>query len=636
MPFRDYFISVKFAYHLYPLRINIGAHAIAPCNLGQSSVAYDELFLLMRPVIYQLFVRHFSNPCTTGQHNGSKEQNGCGSFHDINDKALESLARFGATHIWLTGVLRHSTQTSYPNLPASPSCVVKGIAGSPYAVSDYFDLDPDLAINPEARLEEFQALLKRIRRWGMVPMMDFIPNHVSRDYKSTIKPDHSFGRHDQKHDFFERNNAFYYLNGHYTDGILRLPQGEYEPERHQGRVTGNNAQTWSPSEHDWYETVKLNYGANYHYGADACRHLPPALSSVYAVPRTWRLMDEVLAYWQTMGVGGFRCDMAHMVPIPFWSWLSSRCSLRDESCLLLAEAYNDHMKMSEGDVHEALLAAGFQAVYDSRPYEYLRAIYEGVRWANDLDACHDSHSAMFSRGVRYLENHDEPRVCAAQNWGGVGETILPAISLAQFASSAGPVLFYNGQEFGERAEGPSGFGGDCGRTSIFDYTSLPRMQSWLNNGRYNDEKLSQTQIERREWMGQLLCLLQDPAFAQGEFYGLNWSNIETPNFGRVEDEDKSGHHFYAFLRHHRKTKRSFLVLCNLSPNQDIKSLGIHIPENARQWASKGERSQCFKPILFCGESILLPEVISIESAQLSSTGLPVLLPAGTGLVFEWL
>lgn len=621
---------------MHLLKINMLAPVIVPCKLGESSVAYHQLVFLMRPVIYQLFVRHFSNPCTTGQHNGSKEQNGCGNFHDINDKALESLAHFGATHIWLTGVLRHSTQTAYPNLPASPSCVVKGIAGSPYAVSDYFDLDPDLAVNPESILEEFQALLKRIRRWGMVPMMDFIPNHVSRDYISRIKPEHSFGKHDNKHEFFARENAFYYLSKYHSDAILRLPQGEYVPERYQGRVTGNNAQTWSPSKHDWYETVKLNYGVNYYHGANACRHLPPALSSIHAVPQTWRRMDEILAYWQGMGIGGFRCDMAHMVPMPFWSWLSSRCSLRDESCLLLAEAYNDHMKLSEGDVHEALLAAGFHAVYDSRPYESLRAIYEGQQWANDLDASHGSYSAMFSRGVRYLENHDEPRVCAAQNWGGVGEKILPAISLAQFASSSGPVLFYNGQEFGERAEGPTGFGGDWGRTSIFDYTSLPRMQAWLNNGLYNEEKLSQKQVERRNWMGKLLCLLQDPAFSQGEFYGLNWSNLDTPNFGRGEGEEKSGHYFYAFLRHHRKTKRSFLVLCNLSPKQDVVDLGIHIPDNARQWASKGERLQRFKPVLFCGESPPLAEVIALESAQLSSTGLPVSLPAGTGLVLEWL
>ncbi len=590
----------------------------------------------MRPVIYQLFVRHFSNFCRGGLLSGSKEQNGCGTFEGINDAALEQIAAGGFTHIWLTGVLRHATQTDYSaqGLPASDALICKGIAGSPYAVRDYYDLDPDLATDVDSRWEEWAALIARIRHWGMVPMIDLIANHVARDYDSAHFPEKQLGRHDNVHSFFAYDNAFYYMQQ--GEPPLILPQGVYEPEKEVGRVTGNNAAIWHPSAFDWYETVKLNYGIDYHGGTAAADSLPGIMANEVHVPATWRAMDDIVAFWQEQGVGGFRCDMAHMVPMPFWRWLIARARLRDEQCLLVAEGYNDHMKLSAGDVHDALLDAGFHGVYDAHSYEQLRQLYEGGRWANDLDACHQSNSRRFSGGVRYLENHDEVRLAAPDHWGGVGESILEASMVAQYASSAGPVLFYNGQALGERAEGPTGYGGDNGRTSIFDYTCLPQLQAWASEGRFDGAALTKKQRENMLVTSRLLCLLQDPALSGGEFYGLNWANKGSVGFGRVVGEQSSGHYHYAFLRHHRSARRSMLILCNLAPdgvameNFELGEPGVQLrlPEEALRWCSKWGGRLRLSPQLH-------PETPTreISSERLATEGMTLPLEAGHAEIY---
>ncbi len=583
----------------------------------------------MRPVIYQLFVRHFSNDTPGGIPWGTREQNGCGSFDGVNDAALEAIARMGVTHIWLTGVLRHATQTAYEGLPASPACVVKGLAGSPYAVTDYYDVDPDLATHPAHRMQEFEALLRRCRRWGLVPLMDFIPNHVSRCYASTVRPEATFGAQDDESRFFARENAYYYLAPQRSDYWLMLPQGEFRPERGRGRVTGNNAATWQPTEFDWYEAVKLNYGTDYRHGPHAADALPGILAPNSAVPRTWLLMDDILAYWQDKGVGGFRCDMAHMVPMPFWHWLIAHSRLRDASCFFMAEAYNDHLKLTAGDVHEALLRVGFNAVYDSAAYQGLRSLYEGRSWANDLDSFHASATPVFTGGVRYIENHDEPRIAHPSCWGGVGERVQRAAMVAQYASSCGPVLIYNGQEVGERAEGPGGFGGDNGRTSIFDYTNLPRLQRWVNHGACDGAGLSEQEQALRAFTARLLPLMQVPALARGSFYGLNWANHNTPGYGRHAGECVSGHHLYAFLRHYRKSKSTVLAVCNLCPVHEIRSC-VHIPADALAWVGK-------KPGLCRFRNLLEPTAapITLPSAALEADGLPITLPPGGALLLEW-
>ncbi len=583
----------------------------------------------MRAVIYQLFVRHFSNFSPEGKPFGTREENGCGTFNAITDAALEQIARMGVTHLWLTGVLRHATQSEHPGLPADPACVVKGKAGSPYAVTDYFDVDPDLAENEEKRLEEFAALLARCRRWGMVPMIDFVPNHVSRHYRSVVRPESSFGAQDDTGCFFARDNSFYYLEPHHSDARMLLPEGEYEPERGQGRVTGNNVASWTPGVYDWYETVKLNYGTDYRHGSHATAALPSLLAPEYALPRTWQLMNEVLAWWQDMGVGGFRCDMAHMVPLPFWRWIIAHARLRDRSAFFMAEGYDDHLKLIDGPVHEALLSAGFDGVYDGVAYESLRKLYEGGAWANDLDRLHAESSPLFRGGVRYVENHDEPRVAAPQYWGGVGRDAIRAILVAQYCTACGPVLVYNGQETGERADGPGGYGGDNGRTSIFDYTRLPTLQHWTNGGAYDGALLTPDERELRCFTEHLLTLLQHPALAKGGFYGLNWANRETPGYGRRAGDAVSGHSLYAFLRHFRKTKSTLLVVCNFSPTDTVETR-VHLPLNALEWAAKKAENYRFVPLL----DTTTP-MVEVSAGELTGEGLAVTLFPGQAQIYEW-
>lgn len=574
----------------------------------------------MRPVIYQLFVRHFSNFTTGGMPWGDKETNGCGTFNGVTDTALEQIARMGVTHVWFTGVLRHATQTAHEGLPADPACIVKGKAGSPYAITDYFDVDPDLADNVSNRRGEFAALLARCRRWGMVPIIDFVPNHVSRNYLSRVRPEHSFGAYDDVRSFFARDNSFYYLEPPGTDTPMQLPGGEFLPERGKGRVTGNNVASWNPGAYDWYETAKLNYGTDYRHGSHAATMLPSLLAPEYALPRTWRLMNEVLAYWQNMGVGGFRCDMAHMVPLPFWRWIIAHARLRDRSAYFIAEGYDDHMKLVEGPVHQALLSAGFDGVYDGEAYESLRKVYESGAAVRMLDKLHAPDSPLFRGGVRYIENHDEPRIASPMYWGGVGSIVCPAVMVAQYATTAGPVLVYNGQETSECADGPGGFGGDNGRTSIFDYTNLPHFLHWTNGGRYDGALLTQEERELRRFTSHLLTLLQHPALSKGSFYGLNWANMETPGF-------RTG--VYAFLRHYRKTKSTLLVVCNLSSEKATETR-VHIPQNAMDWAAKKPGAYCFVPLLDTSSTI-----IEIDSAEVLSAGVPVNLPPGRAQIFEW-
>lgn len=584
----------------------------------------------MRPVVYQLFVRHFSNEIENGVDWGTAEQNGCGKFNDITEKALRAIAGMGVTHLWLTGVLRHATQTAYDGLPADPACIVKGIAGSPYAVTDYFDTDPDLAEDTTRRMDEFRALLKRVRGCGMIPIIDFIPNHVSRNYRSAAAPQYDFGIDDNRSVFFASDNSFYYLEPCNSDVVLKLPEGEFGPEHGHGRVTGNNAAIWEPGVYDWYETVKLNYGCDYRNGAHAAAYLPGVLSPLSAVPQTWRIMDSVLAYWQGLGVGGFRCDMAHMVPMQFWRWVIANSRLRDASAFFMAEAYNDHMKLTPGDVHEALLSAGFNGVYDSESYRALRNLYEGNAWANDLDCLNNERPLLYTGGVRYLENHDEPRMAAEGFWGNCGERIARAAMVAQFAAGAGPILFYNGQETAERADGPRGFGGDNGRTSIFDYTCLPRLQKWCNHGRFDGGRLSADEAALRDFTARLLPLMQHPALSKGRFYGLNWANLQTEGFGRLPGENVSGHMLYAFLRDYRKAKSTVLCVCNFSPDREMHTR-IHIPEHAQEWAGRKKNGTHRFTDLMNRDA----EQLILDADVPATLGIPVTVPPGGALLLEW-
>ena len=549
-----------------------------------------------RPVIYQLMVRTFGNTNETRKSNGTLAENGCGKFNDINEAALLSLKQMGFTHLWLTGVLEQASGTAYPNRQADDPDILKGIAGSPYAIKDYFDVSPDYAVIPERRLEEFKSLLARCRSHGFKVIIDFVPNHVARSYESDVKPELSFGHGDRREVFFDRDNHFYYLGPDGNGPPLKLPtasmpgcDGLFALESTFGKVTGNNAITWTPSSHDWYETVKLNYGHDFTKGR-ASSELPGPDTALADVPKTWRTMDEILSYWQKMGVNGFRVDMAHMVPMEFWHWAVKRARSRETDAFFMAEAYdNDPAKLTDGHVLDELLDAGFDAVYDDPCYDVLEGIYAAGKWANDLDPLTFT-GRRFHQSLRYAENHDEVRIASPKEWGGLGMKVGRPVSAVLFALGRGPVMLYHGQEVGEPAAGSEGFGGNDARTTIFDYWSMPEFTKWVNGGKYDGGRLDNDQKTLREWYGKLIRATQSIAFTAGGFYGLNHANKENPDYGRVGGETYSGHWLYAFLRHDPTSGQSFLVVTNFHGYETLRGVKIIIPRHAWEFMGRTGRT----------------------------------------------
>jgi glycosidase len=595
-----------------------------------------------RVIIYQALPRLFGNRVKNPVIDGDIQQNGCGKFADFSHRALHKIRDLGATHLWLTGIHEQASATSYPARPADPPDILKGKAGSPYAVKDYFDVCPDYAIDPDRRLEEFRALLQRCAVVGLKVVIDFIPNHVARSYQSDVRPDLSFGTSDDSSAFFHRDNNFFYVQPSQDPSgpPLRLPtahmpgcSGHFMPEQEHVKVTGNNAVTFSPGINDWYETVKLNYGHDFLTGRDTS-DLPPLGTPPEYVPDTWRKMDEIIAYWQQMGVAGFRVDMAHMVPLEFWTWLIERAHRRVPDVYFFGEAYdNDPAKLTDANVLEAMLHAGFDSVYDDPAYDLCMGIYDdflgGLKWANDLDAISQS-AEFFHQALRYAENHDEVRLATPLEWAGLGMKVGRPVSAVLFALGRGPIMLYHGQEVGEPALGVKGFAGDNGRTSIFDYYPMPEFQKWFADGACDGSGLSPEQKEMREWYQRLMNLMHREAFAHGEFYGLNHANLWNERFGRMPGETASGHWLYAFLRHDAETRQTYLIAANFHASEAMTDVHIQFPEHAIEWL--GWDASCrieFREVL-AGE-----EMVSSFARDLPEHGLRIQgMPACSAKVFE--
>ncbi len=591
-----------------------------------------------RPRIYQLFVRQFGNTNETRKPNGTLAENGVGKFADVNDSALRSLRDLGITHVWLLGILRQATATDYSGigLPADDPDLLKGLAGSPFAVRDCFDVCPDYAEVPLRRMEEFRALVGRVHNHGLKVIIDFVPNHVARSYRSVVRPELNFGARDDRTRFFAPQNNFFYLDG---QPPVRLPtvkdgrpvsptcqvhggcDGLFDGELDHGKVTGNNVVSWTPDIGDWYETVKLNYGFDFRLGRNAPKEYPTAADPQKPIPDTWVKMDAVLAHWQGIGVDGFRCDMAHWIPQEFWKWAIGRARERNRSVLFVAEAYDDDPnKLTEGNVLSALVLSGFDAVYDHQSYRVLKDLYDGQKWANDLDVVLGSVAPLHA-SVRYAENHDEVRLASPGHWGGVGCRAGRAVSALLYALGRGPVLIYNGQEIGEPAVGAEGFGGDDGRTSIFDYWSMPELVKWVNGHQYDAGRLSGEQKALRVWYSRLLKLSNEPAFRRGDFIPLNSFNRENPAFGRSPEEKASGHWVYAFLRHEAASGQIFVVVVNLHRSRALQNLRIWLSPNACNvlGAAAGNADFEFKDLLASGKGAL----INTDASALRKTGLVV-------------
>ncbi len=574
--------------------------------------------------IYQCLPRIFGNQNETRKVNGTMAENGVGKFRDFSDAALQEIKAMGFSHLWLTGVLQQASATAHPGIPADDADLLKGLAGSPYAIKDYFDVCPDYADDPAQRLTEFQAVVRRAREHGLKVIIDFVPNHVARCYASDVRPEHDFGKRgqhgkgDDRAQFFTRDNNFYYLRptDHGPGAPLRLPtwdpvrkvalsptcqvpgmvaDGLYEGEMDHGKVTGNNIVSWVPDINTWYETVKLNYGFDFTDGSGKRREYPHGDAASIPVPDTWEKMDAVFAYWQSLGVDGFRCDMAHMIPPEFWHWAIAKARQRQPGVYFAAEAYNnDPAKVPGGDplleslsngagnVMFNLLNAGFNAVYDDPSYKVLKRIYEQGAWANDLDQSFPD-DFILQNSLRYAENHDEVRLASPKEWGAVGMDVGRPVSAILYGLSRGPVMLYSGQEVGEPAAGVEGFGGDDARTTIFDYWSMPEFTKWVNGGAFDGGRLSVAQRELRAFYGRLVTLTGEPAFRDGDLWTLNRANAGSRNFGRSEGDPSSGHWMYAYLRFDRLSGQRFLVVANLHRTETFRDVQIVLPRDALAW-----------------------------------------------------
>lgn len=499
--------------------------------------------MINKPIIYQLFPRLFANYNETRKYNGTKEENGCGRFVDINERALKSISDLGATHVWYTGVIRHATDRF--NTPS----ITKGRAGSPYAITDYYDVDPDLAKNEAKRMQEFEALVQRTHDAGLGVLIDFVPNHVAREYKSLCKPAgvEDLGENDHPEWAFSPLNNFYYLPGERFSMDKDL--GGYE--EFPAKVTGNDCFTSHPSQNDWYETVKLNYGVFYQGGCE--KQFDP-------IPSTWLKMRDILLFWAGKGIDGVRVDMAEMVPVEFFAWAIKAVRQKYRKFLFIGECYDPSR-------YDAYLAAGFDYLYDKvGMYDYLRGVTsknwpaEGIthQWMQHGDE-------RIKHMLYFLENHDEQRI-ASGFFSGSGRCAEPAMIVAATLNQC-PVMIYSGQELGERGMDMEGFSGIDGRTSIFDYWGVKSLQAWANKGKFDGGKMNDAQHELRDFYQRLLTLArEDKAIQKGQMYDITYA----------QGEGFNKHEQFAYLRHVKG--ETLLVVVNFHDRE--QQMRVFLPNDA--------------------------------------------------------
>ena len=502
-------------------------------------------------VIYQVLPRTFVNYNTTRKYRGSIEENGCGKLNAFTPKALKAIRELGVTHVWYTGIIEHATQTDYSEygIRKDHPAVVKGRAGSPYAIKDYYDVDPDLAVDVNNRMKEFEALVSRTHRAHLKVIIDFVPNHVAREYYSDARPKGvvDLGEHDHSEWAFSPLNNFYYIPGEKFQPSFDI--GDYE--EFPAKATGNDQFHAHPSKDDWYETVKLNYGVFYQGGGE--RQFDP-------IPDTWLKMRDILLFWAAKGVDGFRCDMAEMVPVEFWHWVIPQVREAYPECIFIAEVYNPN------EYRNYLHYGQFDYLYDKvGMYDKLRNITSRSHAAADITQQWQAIDDIKDNMLNFLENHDEQRI-ASGFFCGRGICAEPAMIVAATLTRC-PVMIYAGQELGETGMDMEGFSGVDGRTTIFDYWGVSSLQAWTNNGKFDGVGLNDEQRELQDFYRRLLHItLEEKAITQGDMYDLEYA--QTDNFNR--------HQHYAYIRKYENEVLLFAV--NFSDRD--ADLQINIPREA--------------------------------------------------------
>lgn len=494
-----------------------------------------------KPIIYQVFTRLYGNRNTTRREWGSVEENGTGKFSDFDAKTLKAIKQMGVSHIWYTGVIRHASQTDFSKfgIPTQHPSVVKGKAGSPYAICDYYDVDPDLADNVNDRMKEFEALVARTHKAGLKMFIDFVPNHVARQYLSIAKPKGvvDLGADDDKEQGFNPQNNFYYCPGQSLDlssilesaPSLRERAGEEAAySEFPAKATGNDHFDNRPGMNDWYETVKLNYGIDYwtHFG-----HFDP-------IPDTWKKMTEILLFWASKGVDGFRCDMAEMVPAAFWAYATREVKAKHPDILFMGEVYNPAE-------YRNYIHSGFDWMYDKvGMYDTMRAVTCGYASATSITGAWQSVDDIKDHMVYFLENHDEQRV-ASDFFAGDGKKGIPAM-VASVLMKSSPFMLYAAEEYGEKGMDKEGFSGKDGRTTIFDYWSIDTLCRAASDELTDDEKYIYQMHEKT------MQIARKEKAVDGDFYDLMYVNPWSEHF----DNNKQ----YAFLR--KKEDELLFVVVN--------------------------------------------------------------------------
>ena len=510
----------------------------------------------MRPVIYQIFTRLYGNKTKNNKPNGTLQENGSAKMNDITATKLQRISRMGFTHVWFTGLIEHATQTDHTAFGISKDhpAVVKGKAGSPYAIKDYYDIDPDLAVSVPDRMKEFKALLNRTHKAGLKMVIDFVPNHVARHYHSDAAPKgvEDLGEKDDTTKGFDPQNNFYYLPGQQLRTDFARSAAQTEPYIElPAKATGNDCFNASPSRNDWYETVKLNYGIDYQGGR--ATHFSPT-------PSTWKKMTDILLFWAEKGVDAFRCDMAEMVPTAFWSHAVAAVKKEHPDVLFIGEVYNPAQ-------YRDYLAAGFDYLYDKVGlYDTLRAIVCGNASASCITSCWQATDDIKEHMLHFLENHDEQRIASAY-FAGNAEKAKPALA-AGALMSPGAYMVYAGQEIGEAGMDAEGFSGNDGRTTIFDYWNPASLQK-LTAPAF-EKKLTPEEAALYDYYQKILTLCNSrKAFEQGGFFDLQYAN-----YGR--DYGYNCDRQYSFLRHFGR--EVYLVAVNFDPAS--VQVGIKIPSHA--------------------------------------------------------
>ncbi|AFJ08120.1 alpha-amylase [Prevotella intermedia] len=518
----------------------------------------------MKLVIYQVFTRTFGNKNNNRKPNGTLAENGVGKMNDFDVATLQQIKSLGINTIWYTGVIRHATCTDYSafGIPRQTPRVVKGKAGSPYAITDYYDIDPDIADNVAERMSEFEDLVKRTHKEGLKVIIDFVPNHVAREYKSICKPKgvKDLGETDDTGKHFDANNNFYYCPNESLDiSAIPLPNGIEADNSNEmaaeytetvARCTGNDRFDAHPQANDWYETVKLNYGVDYCDWGGRSTHFEP-------IPDTWHKMTDILLFWAAKGIDGFRCDMAEMVPHEFWQYATEKVKAQYPHIVFIGEVYDPNQ-------YRTYVAAGFDYLYDKvGMYDCLRDVMCGHRSTSNISQQWQAIDDIREHILYFLENHDEQRIASDFFCGNMQKGIPALIVSALFQRN--PMMIYAGQEFGERGMDGEGFSGVDGRSTIFDYWSVDA----IRKGVFERSELSAEQLQlEKDYRTILNICNSEKAVSEGKTFDLMYAN--------EANEDFDSNKMFAFLRSFGNT--TLLVVANFGEAE--AHVRVNIPAHA--------------------------------------------------------